>query len=90
MVIRNVTFLYSLISIGTLKLCLNEADKQLQQKLFFLKDNDSLRFGCFFFSTLNIKSLRNDYFDLVGARVPGLSSAVKVKLIHRVTNVSLL
>ncbi|KAK3510639.1 hypothetical protein QTP70_011893 [Hemibagrus guttatus] len=31
------------VDLGTLKLCFNEADRQLQQKLLFLKDNDFLR-----------------------------------------------
>lgn len=31
------------IKSGSLKLCLNEGDKQLRQKLLFLKDNDFLR-----------------------------------------------
>lgn len=39
------------ISLGTLKLCLNEADGQLEQKLVFLKNNDFLRFDSFCFST---------------------------------------
>lgn len=39
------------ISIATLKSCLNEADRQLQQKLLFLKDNDFLRFGYFLLNT---------------------------------------
>lgn len=31
------------VDLGTLKLCLNERDKQLTQKLLYLKDNDFLR-----------------------------------------------
>lgn len=46
-----IDILLSFISIGTLKLCLNEDDRQLQQKLLFLKDNDFLRFGSFLFNT---------------------------------------
>ncbi len=31
------------VIVGTLKLCLDEKDKQLTQKLLYLRDNDFLR-----------------------------------------------